>query len=59
MWLTLKDKFVGTLTTKLRRVTINFDPYQKHQNHIMRKHLREISNTVRELKSVGHILTDE
>ena len=59
MWLALKDMFGGTSTTKLRRLTIKFDSYWKHQNHTRRQHLREMSNIVRELKSVGHMLTDE
>ncbi|KAK0588887.1 hypothetical protein LWI29_006625 [Acer saccharum] len=59
MWITLKDKFGGTSTTKLRRLTIKFDTYRKRQNHDMRQHLREMSNMIRELKSAGHSLTDE
>ncbi|KAH9686018.1 hypothetical protein KPL70_014192 [Citrus sinensis] len=59
MWLAQKDKFGGTSTTKLRRLTIKFDSYRKHPNHTMRQHLREMSNMVRELKSAGHVLTDE
>ena len=59
MWLTLKDKFGGTSTTKLRRLTIKFDSYWKQPNHTIRQHLREMSNMVCELKSAGHVLTDE
>ncbi|KAK0587377.1 hypothetical protein LWI29_021811 [Acer saccharum] len=59
MWIVLKDKFGGTSTTKLRRLTIKFDTYKKRQNHDMRQHLREMSNMIRELKSAGHTLTDE
>ncbi|KAI9197988.1 hypothetical protein LWI28_008112 [Acer negundo] len=59
MWITLKDKFGGTSTTKLRRLTIKFDTYRKRQNHYMRQHLREMSNMICELKSAGHSLTDE
>ena len=29
IWLALKDKFGGTSTTKLRRLTIKFDSYWK------------------------------
>ena len=36
MWIALKDKFGGTSTTKLRRLTIKFDTYRKRQNHDMR-----------------------
>ncbi|TXG60589.1 hypothetical protein EZV62_015162 [Acer yangbiense] len=59
MWIVLKDKFGGTSTTKLRRLTIKFDTYRKRQNHDMRQHLREMSNMIRELKSAGHTLIDE
>ena len=59
MWLALKDKFGGTSTTKLRRIMIKFDSYRKRPNHTMRQHLKEMSNMVRELQSVGHVLTDE
>ncbi|KAK0584277.1 hypothetical protein LWI29_010428 [Acer saccharum] len=59
MWIALKDKFGGTSTAKLRRLTIKFDTYRKRQNHDTRQHLREMSNMIRELKSVGHTLTDE
>ncbi|KAI9169131.1 hypothetical protein LWI28_007482 [Acer negundo] len=55
----LKDKFGGTYTTKLRRLTIKFDTYMKRQNHDMRQQLREMSNMIRELKSAGHSLIDE
>ncbi|KAK0607489.1 hypothetical protein LWI29_015731 [Acer saccharum] len=59
MWIALKDKFGGTSTTKLRRLTIKFDTYRKRQNHDMRQHLREMSNMIREMKSAGYTLTDE
>ena len=59
MWLALKDKFGGTSTTKLRRLTIKFDFYRKRPNHTMRQHLREMSNMARQLKSAGHVLTNE
>ncbi|XP_015381204.1 uncharacterized protein LOC107174654 [Citrus sinensis] len=59
MWLALKDKFGGTSTTKLRRIMIKFDSYRKCPNHTMRQHLKEMSNMVRELQSVEHVLTDE
>ena len=59
MWLALKDKFGGTSTTKLRRLTIKFDSYRKRLNHTIRQHLREMSNMVRELKFTGHVLKDD
>ena len=36
MWIALKDKYGGTSTTKLRRLTIKFDTYRKRQNHTMK-----------------------
>ena len=59
MWITLKDKFGGTSTIKLKRLTIKFDTNRKRQDHDMRQHLREMSNMIRELNYVGHTLTDE
>ena len=57
--LALKEKFGGTSATKLRRLTIKFDSYKKRPNNTMRRHLRQMSNMIRELKAVGHTLTDE
>ena len=59
MWLALKDKFGGTSTIKLRRLTIKLDSYRKCQNYTEKQHLREMSNMNHELKAAGHILTGE
>ena len=59
MWITLKDEFGGTSSTKLRRLTIKFDTYKLRPNIPIRQHLREMSNMIRELKSTGHNLSDE
>ena len=59
MWMALKDKFGGTSAIKFRKLVIKFDTYKKHPNHAMAQHLREMSNMVRELKSIGHTLIDE
>jgi len=59
MWIALKDKFGGTSTTKLRRLTIKFDTYKLKPNNPIKQHLREMSNMIRELKEAGHILSDE
>ena len=45
--------------TKLISLTIKFDTYKKHPEHIMKKHLRHMSNMITELKNAGHTLTDE
>ena len=39
MWLTLKDKFGGTSTTKLRRLTIKFDSCRKCPNYTMSQNI--------------------
>nr|CAD1821586.1 unnamed protein product [Ananas comosus var. bracteatus] len=59
MWIHLKEKFGGTTVIKLRQLTIKFDTYKKRPNHTIKQHLREMSNMIKELKSAGHILTDE
>ena len=55
----LKAKFGGTSISKLKSFTIKFDTYKKHPEHIMKKHLRHMSNMITELKDVGHTLTNE
>ena len=45
--------------TKLRSLTIKFDTYKKRPERNMKKHLRQMSNMISELKDVGHTLTDE
>ncbi|XP_028782485.1 uncharacterized protein LOC114738591 [Neltuma alba] len=59
MWIALKDKFGGTFTTKLRRLTIKFDAYKLKPNNPMKQHLREMANMIKELKEAGHIFSDE
>ena len=59
MWIALRENFRGTTVSKLRQLTIKFDTYKKVPNKSMKQHLRDISNMIMELKSVGHALTDE
>ena len=59
MWLALKEKFGGISISKLRQLTIKFDTYKKVPNKFMKQHLRDMSNMITELKSVGSQLTDE
>ena len=59
MWSALKNKFGATSVTKLISLTIKFDTYKKKSDHSMKKHLREMSNMICELKDTGHVLTDE
>ena len=55
----LKIKFGGTITTRLRQLTLKFDTYKKQSNHTMRQDLIVMSNMISELKGTGHELTDE
>ena len=59
MWSALRSKFDGTPIMKHRSLTIKSDTYKKHPDHIMKKHMRHMSNMISELKDAGHTLTDE
>ena len=59
IWNALKEKYGGTSTTKLRRLTIKFDTYKLRPNTLMEQHLREMSLLIRELKNANSIITDE
>lgn len=58
-WMALKDKFGGTSAIKLRRLAIKLNLYKKSNKHFMSQYLREISNMIRELKSIGYVIFDE
>ena len=59
MWVALREKFGRTTISILRQLTIKFDTYKKVPNKSMKQHLRDMSDMIMELKSVGHALTDE
>ena len=59
VWFTLSKRFGGTPIIKLRSLTIKFETYKKRPEHNMKKHLRQMSNMISELKDVGHTLTNE
>ena len=59
MWSILSKRFGGTSITKLKSLTIKFDTYRKRPKHNMKKHLRQMSNMISELKDAGHTLTDK
>ena len=59
LWKALNEKFGGTTVPKMRQLTIKFDTYKMPLNHTVKQHLREMSKMIRELGSVGHILTEE
>lgn len=52
------DKSRSTSATKLRQLMIKLDTYKKRSNTTMR-HLREIRNLIKELKTIEHVLFDE
>ena len=59
MWEVLKEKYGGLSATKLRELIMKFGNYKMRPNHTMKQHLREMKRMIRELKTSGHILTDE
>ena len=59
MWETLKEKYCGLSATKLRELIMKFGNYKLRPNHTMKQHLKEMKRMIRELKTFGHILTDE
>ena len=59
LWNALREKFGDMSLTKLHSLTIKFDTYKKRHDHIMKKHLKEISNMISELNDAGHVLTEE
>ena len=59
MWSTLFKRFGGTSITKLRSFTIKFNTYKKSPENKIKKHLRQMSNMISELKDAGHTHTIE
>ena len=59
VWDVVNVQYGGTSTIRLRQLTLKFDGYKKHQNHIMRQHLTVMSNMINELRVVGHEMIDE
>ena len=59
MWFALSKRFGGTSITKQRSLTIKFDTYKKRPENNIKKHLRQVSNMMSELKDACHTLTDE
>lgn len=59
MWKALKMRYGGTLATTLLGLTMRFDSYNMHLDHTMKKHLRETSTMICELKATRNNLTDE
>ena len=59
MWEQLKFTFDGTLITRLRSLVLKFEMHRKDPKVSMTKHLRGMSNMIRDINVAGHILTDE
>ena len=59
MWKALEEKYGGLSAMKLRELIMKFGNYNMRPNHTMKQHLREMKRMIRELKTSGHILTDE
>lgn len=55
----MREKYGGTSVTRLRQLTSKFDTYKKLPNHNITQHVRIMSTVIRELKLVGHILSNE
>ena len=49
----------GTSVTHLKQLTIKFDTYKKRHDQNIKQQLRVMSNMIAQLKSFGHILSDE
>ena len=59
MWKALKLRYEGTSATILHGLTMKFDSYKMHSEHMMKQHLRAMSSMIRKLKSAGNNLTDK
>ena len=59
MWEQLKFTFGGTSITRLRSLVLKFETHCKDHKVSMTEHLRVMSNMIRDLNVVWHILTDE
>ena len=59
IWDAVKVQYGGTLTARLRQLTLKFYGYKKRQNDTMRQHLTIMSNMINESRAAGHDMTDE
>uniref|UniRef100_M1DXY9 Uncharacterized protein n=1 Tax=Solanum tuberosum TaxID=4113 RepID=M1DXY9_SOLTU len=59
MWAYLRGTYGGMSVTRLRHLTIKFDTYKKCHDQNIKQHLRVMSNMIAQLKSAGHVLSDE
>lgn len=47
------------MATKLRKLTIKFNSYEKQNQYLMSQYFHKMSSMIRELESVSHNITDE
>ena len=59
MWQALKEKYGELSTNKLRELVMKLENYKMWPKHTMKQHLKEMKRLIRELKTSGHVLTDE
>ena len=59
MWKALKEKYGGLSATKLRGLVMKFENYKMRLNHTMKQHPKEMKRIIKELKTFGHMLTDD
>ena len=59
MWKALKEKYGGLLAMKLRGLVMKFGNYKMRLNHSMKQHPKEMKRMIKELKTFGHMLTND
>ena len=59
MWEALKEKYGGLSAMKLRGLVMKFGNYKMHLNHTMKQDPKEMKRMIKELKTLGHMLTDD
>ena len=59
MWEALKKKYGGLSATKLRGLVMKFGNYKMQLNHTMKQDPKEMKRMIKELKTFGHMLTDD
>ena len=59
MWEALKEKYGVLSATKLRGLVMKFGNYKIRLNHTMKQDLKEMKRMIKELKTFGHMLTND
>ena len=59
MWKALKEKYGGLLAMKLRGLVMKFGNYKMRLNHTMKQDPKEMKRMIKELKTFGHMLTND